>query len=71
MQGGKLREIEWTPPKNLRPFSWLPKPYLKSMARGSGLEKQDERLAVSPQRHSPVPREWDVALSSGGKPLVK
>ena len=53
------------------PCSLLGKIRPKSMARGNGLESRDERLVVSPQRPSPMPRERDAALPGRGKPQLR
>jgi hypothetical protein len=53
------------------PFSLPGKIRPKSMARGSALEKRDERLVVLLQMPSPVPRQWDATLPSRSSPLVE
>ncbi len=52
-------------------FSLLGKTRQKSMARGSVLESQAERLVVSPPMPSPMPREREAALPSRCRPLVE
>ena len=65
--------MRWSGPhlQRLLPFSLPGKIRQKSMARGSALESQDERLVVSLQKPSPVPREREAALPCWCKPVVE
>jgi hypothetical protein len=65
--------VRWSGPhlQKRLPFSFLRKIRPKRTARGSALERRDERLVVLPQMPSPVPRQWDATLSSGSYPLVE
>jgi hypothetical protein len=65
--------VRWSGPhlQKRLPCSLRGKIRPKSMARGSALERPDERLVVLPQMLLPMPGGRQAALGSSGKPVVE